>query len=217
MLKPSGWGLLALGAIAAGSGLVGVARAEDAPSGKQLYLTRTCIACHGKDGAKAIQTYPHLAGLDQAYLYAQMKDIADGKRVSGPDARGYPRTQAMKDVMGVVTDDELKTIAAWLAQLPPPPIKPGDPAKIAAGETLYQKSGCAGCHGPQGLKPTTPAYPLIAGQKKDYLELQIREIRDGVRANGKSRMMTAMIKRLSDADIDNLAEYLSQVDRTAAK
>jgi cytochrome c553 len=216
MSKGSVWKSVGLGVAIAllGSGSV---RAEDAPGGKQLYLTRTCIACHGKDAAKAIQAYPNLAGLNQAYLYAQMKDIAEGKRVSGPDARGYPRTQAMKDVMVVVTDDELKTIAAWLSTLPPPPVKPADAAKVAEGESLYQKSGCVGCHGQKGVKPTTAAYPMIGGQKANYLAFQIKEIRDGVRTNGKARLMASMVKRLSDADIDALAEYLSQVDRTAAK
>ncbi len=199
-----------------GSGLF--AAAEDAPNGKQLYLTRTCIACHGRDGAKAIQAYPNLAGLDQVYLLGQMKAIAEGKRVSGPDARGYPRTQAMKDVMGVVTDDELKTIAAWLATLPPPPLKPGDAALAAQGEALYGKSGCASCHGPKGLKPN-PAMgaPLIAGQKKEYLVLQLKEIRDEIRSNGKTKLMVPIAKKLSDADIDALAEFLSQVDRVATK
>ncbi len=190
--------------------------AEDAPGGKQLYMTRTCIACHGKDGAKAIQVYPNLAGLDKGYLYAEMKDIASGARVSGPDARGYPRTQAMKDVMGIVTDDELKTIAAWLSENPPPPVKPGDPAKVTEGEEAYAKSGCVGCHGKDGVKPIS-GYPMIGGQKKEYLALQIKEIRDGVRANGRSRMMTAMVKRVTDPQIDAIAEYLSQINRAASK
>ena len=215
------WKNLTVAAVGFAAALAGssmLSRAEDAPGGKQLYLTRTCVACHGRDGARAIQAYPNPAGLDQAYLYRQMKDIAEGKRVSGPDARGYPRTQAMKDVMVVVTDDELKTIAAWLATLPPPPIKPGDAALAAQGEALYGKSGCGGCHGPKGLKPN-PAMgaALIAGQKKEYLVLQLKEIRDGVRANGKTKLMVPMAKKLSDADIDAVAEFLSQVDRTAAK
>ncbi len=192
------------------------AHAEDAATGKQLFMTRTCFACHGKDGAKAILMYPNLAGQSQAYLYEQMKDIAAGKRVSGPDARGYPRTQAMKDVMSIVSDQELKTIAAWLSTLPPPPIKPGDAAKAAQGAELYGKSGCVGCHGPAGIKPIA-GYPVIGGQKANYLALQIKEIRDGVRANGRSRVMRTMVARLSGADIDALAEYLSQVNRAAGK
>jgi cytochrome c553 len=192
------------------------ANAQDAANGKQLYLTRTCVACHGKDGAKAIQSYPHLAGLDKTYLYSQMKDIAEGKRVSGPDARGYPRTQAMKDVMNVVTDEELKIIAAWLAAAPPPPVKPGDASKVAEGAQLYVKSGCVACHGKDGAKPLG-GYPAIAGQKKEYIALQIKEIRDGVRLNGRSKMMAASIKKVSDTDADTLAEFLSQTSRTEAK
>jgi cytochrome c553 len=192
------------------------ARAEDAATGKQLFMTRTCFACHGKDGAKAILMYPNLAGQNEAYLFEQMKDIATGKRVSGPDARGYPRTQAMKDVMGIVSDQELKTIAAWLSTLPPPPIKPGDAAAAAKGAKLYDDTGCAACHGPDGIKPL-PSYPVVGGQKKNYLVLQIKEIRDGIRTNGPSKIMRPVVASLSDADIDALADYLSQVNRAAGK
>ncbi len=194
------------------------ARADDAPpaDGKHLFLTSTCVACHGKDGAKAIQTYPHLAGQDKTYLLAQMKDITEGRRVSGPDARGYPRTDAMKDVMLVVNADQMKTIADWLGTLPPAPIVAGDPAKVESGAAQYAKSGCQSCHGKDGAKPL-PGYPVIAGQKKSYLALQLKEIRDGVRTNGRSKMMLSIVKSLGDEQVDNLAEFLSNVDRTAAK
>jgi cytochrome c553 len=192
------------------------AHAEDAAAGKQLFMTRTCIACHGKNGAKAIMMYPNLAGQNEAYLFEQMKDIASGKRVSGPDARGYPRTQAMKDVMGIVSDQELKTIAAWLSTQPPAPVQPGDPAQVAKGAKLYDDTGCAACHGDEGLKPM-PGYPVVGGQKKNYLVLQIKEIRDGVRTNGPSKIMRPVVASVSDADVDALAEYLSQVNRAAGK
>ena len=189
--------------------------AADEADGRTLFMTRTCVACHGRGGAKAIQMYPHLAGLPQAYLYEQMTAIAAGERVSGPDARGYPRTQAMKDVMKIVTDDELKTISIWLSTQPAPPIVAGDPEKVAAGAAVYAKGGCPVCHGKEGGKPLA-GYPIIAGQKKVYLALQIKEIHDGVRANGKTKLMTAMIKRITDADIEVLAEYLSSTPRPAA-
>lgn len=209
------WRFIALSLAAAVAASV-PASAEDAATGKQLFMTRTCFACHGKDGSKAIMAYPNLAAQNQAYLYEQMKDIAAGKRVSGPDARGYPRTQAMKDVMSIVSDDELKSIAAWLSTLPPPPIGSGDAAKATEGAALYAKSGCVGCHGPDGIKPVA-GYPVIGGQKKNYLVLQIKEIRDGVRTNGPSRIMRPMVTRLTDADIDAIAEHLSMVNRAAKK
>jgi cytochrome c553 len=190
--------------------------AEDAATGKQLFMTRTCFACHGKNGAKAIMTYPNLAGQNQAYLFEQMKDIGSGRRVSGPDARGYPRTQAMKDVMSIVSDQELKAIAAWLSTLPPPPTQAGDAAKAKEGAALYAKSSCVACHGAEGVKPL-PGYPIVGGQKKNYLVLQIKEIRDGVRTNGPSKIMRPMVAKFTDADVDAIGEYLSQVNRTSGK
>jgi cytochrome c553 len=189
------------------------ASAEQA-DGKALYQTRTCVACHGRNGAKAIQTYPQLAGLGKDYLYEQMKAIAAGERLSGPDARGYPRTQAMKDVMSVVTDDELKTIAAWLSTQPAPPIAQGDPGKIARGAEAYASAGCPACHGDDGQKPLE-GFPIVAGQKRDYLLLQIKEIRDGVRKNGQAPAMAQVIEHLSDADAEAIAEYLSSTARAA--
>lgn len=205
---------LALGALLAG--FSSSAMADDAADGKQLFLKRTCIACHGKDGAKAILMYPNLAGQSKEYMLAQIKDIASGARVSGPDARGYPRTQAMKDVMTVVTPDEIKTIVEWLATQPPAPVAAGDAAKAAAGAQVYNKSGCPSCHGKDGMKPLA-GYPIVAGQKKEYVALQIKEIRDGVRTNGKAKMMQPMAKPLKDEQIDALAEFLSQVNRSAPK
>jgi len=190
--------------------------AAAADEGKQLYLTRTCVACHGRGGAKAIQMYPHLAGLPRDYLYIQMKAIAAGERVSGPDARGYPRTQAMKDIMGIVTDDELKTIAAWLEAQPAPPLVKGDDTRIKRGAEVFEHANCVTCHGAAGSAPLE-GIPPVAGQKKEYLLLQIKEIRGSVRKNGQASAMTAMVESLSDEDADAVAEYLASTERKPAK
>lgn len=214
MLKHLTRTVVALGALALG---LASAQAEDAPDGKKLFMTSTCVTCHGKDGQKAIQMYPNLAGQDKAYLLAQMTDITSGKRVSGPDARGYPRTQAMKDVMLVVNADQMKVIADWLSTVAPAAVKPLEGESHATeGAALYTKAGCPSCHGKDGIKPMA-GYPVIGGQKREYLLLQIKEIRDGVRTNGRVKMMAPMVKALSDDQAGQLADYLSQVDRTAAK
>ena len=46
----------------------------------------------------------------------------------------------------------------------------------------------------------------LAGQKEAYLAAQIKAFRDGTRQNP---MMSPMAQGLSDADIANLAAYLS--------
>ena len=85
--------------------------AEAKLSGAQLYQQRTCIACHGPDAKTPIlPVYPKLAGQNPAYLLQQMHDIKSGARSNG-------NTPAMKGVMHLVTDEELKAIADWLGGL----------------------------------------------------------------------------------------------------
>ena len=186
--------------------------------GKALFRAKTCVACHGKDGAKAIQNFPDLAGQDMKYMIAQMDDIASGARVSGNDARGYPRTQGMKDVMHLASKEEREAIAKFLASAPAPKPRaiepPLTPERLAEGKAAYTKGGCQTCHGVDGLKPLA-AYPITGGMKKDYLVLQLKEMRDGVRTNGKSKMMLPFAKKLDDAGIELIADYLSQVERPA--
>lgn len=206
--------MLALGLVLAP---LAVASAEEAGlDGKALFATKTCIACHGRNGARAIQVFPNIAAQDATYLLAQMNDIADGKRVSGNDERGYPRTQGMKDVMHLVSPAERAAIADYLAKAEPAKVKPLDPpiddARRAEGKLAYTKGGCQTCHGPDGLKPLA-GYPILGGMKRDYLVLQMTEIRDGIRQNGKVKTMLPFAKKLDEAKIAAIADYLSQIER----
>lgn len=80
--------------------------------GAELYMQRTCVACHGKDAKTPIlPDYPKLAGQNAAYLLRQMQDIKSGARANG-------NTAAMRGVMHLTNDDELKVLSEWLATLP---------------------------------------------------------------------------------------------------
>lgn len=82
-----------------------------AADGATLYKEKTCIACHGKDAKTPIQpNYPKLAGQNAEYALQQMKDIKSGARSNG-------QTAAMKGVMHLVNDEEMKIIAEWLSKL----------------------------------------------------------------------------------------------------
>ncbi len=88
-------------------GLTQSLSAEDA--GEALYKSKTCLACHGKDAkTPLLPIYPKLAGQSEAYAFNQMKDIKSGKRANG-------QSVAMKGVMGLVSEEEMKAIAKWLA------------------------------------------------------------------------------------------------------
>ena len=87
------------------------APAMAALGGAKLYSEKTCNACHGPDANKPlIPTYPKLAGQSAAYAEQQMKDIKSGARNNG-------QTAAMKGVMHLVNDEEIKAISMWLESL----------------------------------------------------------------------------------------------------
>lgn len=79
--------------------------------GAALYKSKTCWSCHGKDAKSPIMPmYPKLAGQGADYAFNQMKDIKSGKRNNG-------QSGAMKGVMGLVNEAEMREIANWLASL----------------------------------------------------------------------------------------------------
>ena len=89
-------------------GLAGNAVAAD---GAELFKSKTCWSCHGKDANTPIMPiYPKLLGQNADYAFNQMKDIKSGTRNNG-------QTAAMKGVMGLVNEEEMRAIADWLATL----------------------------------------------------------------------------------------------------
>jgi cytochrome c len=79
--------------------------------GAALYKDKTCNACHGPKGDKTLMpNYPKVAGQNAAYIEQQMKDIKSGARANGQSA-------AMKGVMHLVNDAEIKAISEYLSKL----------------------------------------------------------------------------------------------------
>lgn len=80
-------------------------------AGAKLYAEKTCVACHGKDAKTPIMPdYPKLAGQNAGYAERQMLDIKSGARANG-------NTAAMKGVMHLVSDAEIKSLAVYLSSL----------------------------------------------------------------------------------------------------
>ena len=192
--------------------------------GRKAYLRKgSCAACHGRNGRRAISYYPTIAGQDKKYIIQQIKDIMAGKRKGSVESgTGHPRAEAMHGALVTsdggmrITGEDIGQIADWLTQLkaakPRTPETPLDADSVKAGKKLFKK--CIACHGKQGKKPKK-GYPYLAGQKRIYLDAQIKDIRDKARTSGKVKIMFGFVKRLTDEQIGAIADYLSQVDRTA--
>ena len=84
-------------------------------------------------------------------------------------------------------------------------------ANAGDGAKLFAEKTCTACHGKDGNKPLMPDYPKIAGQNKAYVEKQMADIKSGKRANGNSAAMKGVMVLVSDAEIKDIAEYVSKM------
>jgi cytochrome c553 len=177
--------------------------------GAKLYLEQSCHGCHGVDAQTPLLTsYPKLAGQNQPYLMAQIKDIQSG-------ARHHDQTEIMKPLIQSLTEEQLQTIADWLAapgQEAAPPVTPPE----LDGKQLYSDKGCTACHGAEGNQPLQPNYPVVAGQAEDYLVTQMMAVKSGARDNGQTALMKGIIASVKPAEIKAIAKWLASLESSEA-
>ena len=77
------------------------------------------------------------------------------------------------------------------------------------GMELYAQRFCIGCHGPAGQSPVSSNYPLLAGQNREYLIQQFKDIRSGSRNNAFASTMNALVQNVTDEEITAIATYLA--------
>jgi cytochrome c553 len=186
------------------------AEAADPAKGATLYTNGdasrgvlACVACHGAAGNSTIAQNPKLAGQHEAYLKKQLYDF-----------QGPARNNAiMTGISKALDDNDIRNIAAYLDQQKPAPGAARNKNTIDLGKRIYRAGiaeknvpACAGCHSPNGAG--IPAqYARVAGQHQDYTVAQLTNFRTGSRAN--SAQMTAISKRLSDEEMQAVADYIA--------
>ncbi|NQW69131.1 MAG: cytochrome c4 [Betaproteobacteria bacterium] len=91
-------------------------------------------------------------------------------------------------------------------------VVPGKPKVDAAvGETLYSAGdatrgvvACITCHGPKG-QSAVGSWPKLSAQHAAYTAKQLRNYKDGTRANA---VMMGMAAALTEQDMNNIAAFL---------
>jgi cytochrome c553 len=83
-------------------------------------------------------------------------------------------------------------------------------AADAAAARAKAQTLCQNCHGENGVA-VLPGAANLSGQQKEYLRAQLRAYRSGSRQN---EQMSIVAKTLTDADIENLAEWYSAIKVT---
>lgn len=160
-----------------------------------------CGYCHGEDGNSKRPRIPNLAAQNPLYLFDSFEKFAKGERVD----------YVMSDLAKSLTLEDRVNIAVYFSQQKVAPAAAQDPTLSLQGQALYQRT-CVGCHGDhaQGME----TMPRLAGQPGAYLRKALTRFRN----NDPSRAGSVMIGvagKLSEAEIEALASYLSQLTLTA--
>ncbi len=175
----------------------------------------SCNACHA-EAVRQTTKAPQLAGQSASYLKKQLLQFQSGERGAvATDVAG----QQMAVLAKTLSEAEIETLAVFYSQQTPAarPVagsqtnfKP-DAAQLDQGRRLYIGS-CGACHGAQAEGIAALNAPALQLQSTDYLQLQLRHFRDGVRGVSKTdkpgRQMALMSRQLTDADVAAVAAYI---------
>jgi cytochrome c553 len=173
------------------------AQAQDAVAGKQK--AQVCVACHGADGHSTIPQNPILAGQTARYLYLQIRDFKEGRRKD-------PMMSPM--VANLSREDMLDIAAYYAAQKPNGQNSRGDLSLAAKGKQVADAALCTMCH--LGGFSGQNEVPRVAGQHYEYTRKQLLDFKNKNRTNDAGNM-TAVMRTISDEDIDALAAYTASL------
>ena len=209
MIRELAYAASAAALLCAGAAAAQSTAKPDAAKGQSI-ASQTCAACHAADGNSPAAANPKLAGQLYDYLHRQLANFKaqDGKKA----ARDNPVMAAM---VANLSAADMQNVAAYYASQKLKPAVAKDKELAALGQKIYRGgnaatavAACAGCHGPSGAG--MPAqYPRISGQFAEYVELQLKAFRVGARANDSNGMMRGVAARMTDLEIQAVAEYVA--------
>ena len=188
--------------------LAGVVHAAgDATAGKAK--AGVCGGCHGAEGNSMVPTFPNLAGQSEAYI---VKQIVDFK------AKTTRQDPMMDAQVATLNDQDAQDIAAFFASQKLVSTATADESKLAMGREIYKGGNlqtgvpaCQGCHGPTGAGNPGSGYPQLTGQHAMYTAKQLRAFKDGSRSNDDNKVMRNALARMTDAEIEAVAQYIASL------
>ncbi|MGL4185285.1 MAG: c-type cytochrome, partial [Thiotrichaceae bacterium] len=165
----------------------------------------TCAACHGADGNSVNPEWPKLAGQHPNYIVKQLTNFKEDARVNA----------SMSPMAKPLSEQDMADLAAYFSSQAKK-MGEADQTKVGLGEQVYKGgnnatgvAACAACHGPTGAGNPAANFPSLNGQHATYVKAQLLNFRSGARANDAGRMMRNVAAKMSDAEIDSVAEYIA--------
>ena len=178
-----------------------VATADDVTSGRTLFLAN-CATCHGINGLGG-KIGPSLAGVGAAAVDFQVG--------TGRMPLAQPGVQASSNQV-MFTDQEIASLAAYVATLGPGPAIPDSQdtagnGDVAKGNELF-KENCAMCHnfaGSGGALTQGKYAPSLGNVSGQYIYEAM--------ATGPESMPVFNGQNLSPADKNDIISYLHYLDK----
>ena len=174
-----------------------LATAQDIEAGRAK--SQVCAACHGADGNSQAGLFPSLAGQSWRYIYVQLKDYKEGRRTD----------PVMTAMAAALSRQDMIDIGNYYAgQKAKPSTFKADEAKVKLGRAKADEALCAMCH--LGAFAGQNEIPRVAGQQYEYIVKQMRDFKARTRTNDAGNM-TSVSQTLSEADIENLAHFITSL------
>ncbi|MCP4874273.1 MAG: cytochrome c4 [Gammaproteobacteria bacterium] len=181
------------------------ANAGDIEAGKSK--SAVCAACHGADGNSANGAWPSLAGQHASYIYKQLKDFKEGRR----------NDPTMVGMVALLNDDDMKNLAAYYESQQGKAVA-FDGELVETGESIYRGgitethvAACMGCHAPSGQGNGPAGWPSLKGQHPEYMLTQLKNFKQGARANDTGQMMRNVVVRMSEMEMKSVAAYIAGI------
>ena len=179
------------------------------PSKAQQLVTQVCAACHGADGNSAVPANPVIAAQHPEYAFKQLMNFKaePGKTAERP-------SPVMSAIVAGMSRDDMANAALYFSGQEAKLRPARDAELVKLGQSIYRGgvigkgvAACASCHGPNGAGVPSQ-YPRLAGQHAQYTAEQLKAFRGGSRANDPNRMMRVLAVKLTDREIDAVAQYI---------
>ncbi len=157
------------------------------------------------DGNSLVPLFPKLAGQHTDYIVKQLAAFQSGER----------KDETMAPMAAPLSDQDVADLAAYFNSQKAS-VGVANPELAEAGGKIYRGgiagkgvSACMACHGPSGAGNPAANFPSLSGQQAAYVAKALRDFRSGARATDPAGMMRNLAVKMSDAEIDAVAEFVA--------
>ena len=163
-----------------------------------------CVACHGVDGNSTNPLWPKIAGQSAQYIYKQLEMFKMKIHIN----------PLMNAQAATLSEQDMHDLAAYFSSQKTS-IGTTDEKLLELGQKVYRGGipdkgvpACMSCHGPKGGGNPAAHFPKLSHQHAAYVAHELRDYRDGKEEYPSAKIMSGVVSRLSDEEIEAVASYV---------